>query len=382
MKSPLRVLQVISAPSRVEGQTAGITGPERRAASLAPLWASLGIEVFLLYPQRGALRDCFLASGCHLEDFELMGKFDFGAIGRLLEHINKTGAKIIHTQGAAALDMMAVAAARRGGIASVVTRPVLIDDLSNRTAMSRRIFNAVDRAFTLRLCDALVTISENGHRRMAARVPKERLHLIRNGIVSPFNHPPIRTRDKPVQIGMVGHLRDYKGFDVFLKVARSLVELGEEVTFHIVGEGPERVVLQRLCDQLNLNELVFFHGLLRDVSSILAKLDIFLFTSRREGLSMAVIEAMGAGLPIIATDVGGIADQIDSGINGEILPKDDVAALAEATLALVRDPTKRKTMGTASRSRFERYFSQDRMLAEYVKLYREFEAGPAIGRTQ
>lgn len=369
--SRIPVLQVVSAPSHVTGQTAGITGPERRAANLAGLWADHGIDITVLYPRRGALWDRFAEVSVPMRDFEIQGKSDFGAIARLTQAIRDSGACVIHSQGAAALDMMVVAASRRAGIPAVVTRPVMIDDLTNRAALNRRIFAAIDRRFTLTRADAVVAVSRDGHTRLKPDVPADRLHLIHNGTLSPVDgRAPLPRTDDTVHLGMIGHLRDYKGFDDFLNVARVLVAERPNLHFHIVGEGPERANLEHMRDDFGLSEYVTFHGLLQDVAPVLQRLDIFLFTSWREGLSVAILEAMSASLPIVATDIGGIADQIDEGLNGHIVPAHDIQGLATQCGRLIDDADMRTAMGGASRRLFEERFAQSSMLSNYVALYR------------
>jgi glycosyltransferase involved in cell wall biosynthesis len=174
-----------------------------------------------------------------------------------------------------------------------------------------------------------------------------------------------------INIGMVGHLRDYKGWGDFLAVAQVLTrDGGARLRFHIVGEGPERDVLRTTVQALGLSDVVVFHGLQQNIWPILDQLDLFLFTSLREGLSVAVIEAMSANLPIVASDVGGIADQVLEGENGYILPVADIDGFAAACRKLIGSAQKRREFGQRSYALYRDRFSQSRMLNEYVDVYR------------
>jgi glycosyltransferase involved in cell wall biosynthesis len=338
-------------------------------ANIAPLWADMGIAVTVLYPRCGALWDRFADSGVQLLEFEMKGKYDLGAVRRLSAAISDSQAQVIHSQGAAALDLMTVAAAQRTGVSSVITRPVMIEDLINRPALSRKLFEVVDRIYTLKRADALVAVSQDGFKRLEKFARNERLHLIHNGTSSPVDNLPPRPDDGKLHVGMVGHLRDYKAFDDFLRVAQKLCNMRENLHFDIVGEGPERASLEAVAAEWRMEGNVTFHGLLTDVGPALQQMDIFLFTSLREGLSVAILEAMSAGLPIIATDIGGVADQVEPGQNGAILPARDIDGLAAACIELIDDTEKRAVMGRASRRKFEAHFAQGAMLKNYVRLY-------------
>jgi len=169
---------------------------------------------------------------------------------------------------------------------------------------------------------------------------------------------------------MIGHLRPYKGWADFLRVAQRICATGLNVRWHVVGEGPERSRLDAMARELGIADRVVMHGLLKDVSFLLQELDVFLFTSYREGLSVAVLEAMSAGLPIVATDVGGIKDQVTVGFNGFISPVGNVDELFEKCRFLVLRPDERLRMGRNSRKRVEETFTEDAMKAGYVEIYR------------
>ncbi len=373
MMDRIRVLQVVCPPVSVVGQVAGITGPERRAANLAPRWCELGLDVVIAYPRRGALWGKFEETGLTLVDFELRGWRDFAAAERIqfLAHVHQVD--LVHSQGGAALDLACVRAAHKLRIRSLVTRPVMIADNVNRSKLARTIRGAVDRHFTLRLASGVVAVSQDGFDRLTPTVGRDRLHLVHNG-VKPFVSstgalvPGSAARHN---VGMIGHLLDYKGWDDFLRVAKSLTDEGHDVAWHVVGEGPERTPLEEMARDLGIADRVVFHGLLHDVTAVLGALDLFLFTSHREGLSVAVLEAMSAGLPIVATDVGGIADQVIHGENGFIVQDGDVAAAATRVRMLITDDALRERLGAASRQRMERQFSEQAMLLNYAELYRQ-----------
>lgn len=368
----LRVLQLVCAPAEIAGQLVGITGPERRAANLAPRWSELGVEIVIAYPRRGALWLEFEATGLPLVDFEMRGWRDFRALDRVKRIGQSHGVNLIHSQGAGALDLACVRAARALGIGSLVTRPSMIDDQISRSTLARFVRREVDARTTLRWADGVVAVSRDGLQRLSQWVAPSKLHLVHNG-VKPVVASPQSVMRGPMarkQVGMIGHLLDYKGWDDFLRVAKRVTDSGHDVVWHVVGEGPENAALRQMARDLDIAERVIFHGLLYDVKPVLAELDLFLFTSHREGLSVAVLEAMSAGLSVVATDVGGIADQVISGQNGFIVPDGDVVTAAARVCTLLTDQALRERQGSASRVRMETHFSEEAMLAKYVALYR------------
>lgn len=368
----VRVLQVVAAPTAVADGELGLTGPERRAGNLIDLWSDVDVDVALAYPRRGRLWERFAASGRPLIDYEIAGKLDFGAIRRLAGMAKSVQAQVIHTQGPPSLDLFAVLAARACGASSVVTRPVMIEDNVHRAHIRRALYQAVDRWVTLPRANAVVAVSEDGRRRLRDLAPAaaERVQLVLNGVdVSRFRSER-RKESGPVVLGMIGHLLPYKGWPDFLQVVSNLRRRGYDVQALVVGEGPQRAELESLAAHLGVSQYVEFVGYRADVAPLLASLDILLFTSHREGLSVAIIEAMAAGLPIVATAVGGIADQVTPGVNGFVSDAGDISGLTDACGRLIEDHELRRSMGAASRRTAEERFSQQAMLQAYAGIYR------------
>lgn len=368
----IRVLQLVCAPVAAVGQSVGITGPERRASNLAQRWSKLGVDIVIAYPRRGALWGQFEATKLPLVDFEMCGWRDFGAMKQIAQMAREYEVNLIHSQGAAALDLACVLAARGLRIGSLVTRPSMIDDQISRSRLARYVRREVDARTTLRWADGIVAVSRNGLQRLAQWVAPSKLHLVHNGVKPSVSSPQgvITAPMARKQIGMIGHLLEYKGWDDFLRVAKRVTDSGYDAVWHVVGEGPENAALRRMARDLDIADRVIFHGLLHDVKPVLAELDLFLFTSHREGLSVAILEAMSAGLPVVATDVGGIADQVISGQNGFIVPDGDVATAAARVCTLIADDALRERQGSASRVRMETHFSEEAMLSSYTALYR------------
>jgi glycosyltransferase involved in cell wall biosynthesis len=139
----------------------------------------------------------------------------------------------------------------------------------------------------------------------------------------------------------------------------------------IVGEGPERARLEAQAAHLGLAEQVHFVGHQQDVRPWLAAFDVCVLSSDWEGMSNAILEAMAAGLPVVATAVGGTPEVVVDGVTGFLVPPRDPQALADAILRLLRDPDLRRRMGEAGRAHVTEHFSVEQMVHKRERLYEE-----------
>jgi glycosyltransferase involved in cell wall biosynthesis len=141
------------------------------------------------------------------------------------------------------------------------------------------------------------------------------------------------------------------------------------VEFLMAGDGTEFSALERSAREISGDGKIRLLRHVRDMPSLYDNFDIMVSSSRREGLPMAVLEAMASSLPVIATAVGDVPKVIDHGRTGMLAAPDDDTALAEAILDLIRDPSKRARLGAAGRQFVSEVFSHDRMGREYLQFY-------------
>ncbi len=154
----------------------------------------------------------------------------------------------------------------------------------------------------------------------------------------------------------IGRLQPVKGFDLSISAFAKLRNKYPDWHLTILGEGPIRDELEDLCNQLQLTERVHFLGQVKNVNAYLRQADIFVLSSRFEGFPMALCEAMACGVPVIATDcLSGPREIITDGVNGILVPMEDVDALADGMDALMSDSTKRQQLGLAAPQILERF---------------------------
>jgi glycosyltransferase involved in cell wall biosynthesis len=185
-------------------------------------------------------------------------------------------------------------------------------------------------------------------------------------------------------VGAVGRLEERKGHAFLLEALRLVRDAEPNVRGLIVGEGRERERLVARRDRLGLGEGVRLVGYWPDLAEALAAIDVFVLPSLMEGHPLAVLEAMAAARPIVATDVGGTAEAVEHDVNGLLVPPGDPNALAAAILSLLRDPERAARLGRAARRTLEERFSLEASVQANEEVYlrgrRERAGARADGR--
>lgn len=245
----------------------------------------------------------------------------------------------------------------------------------------------VDRELIGRGVDAFVAVSEDDRRRMIAieGVREDRIVVVPNGIPAA---PPGEGRGvreelgigaEDTVIGAVARLWPVKELDLLVHAAAPLSKRFQGLRVVLVGDGPERARLERLVVELGLERVVRLLGERSDVSDVLAALDLAVLTSRREGSPLAVIEYMAAGLPVVATRVGGIPDLIEHGMHGLLVGPGDVEGFVGAIGALLSDRELARSMGAHARERQLREFDLAGMIRRLEGLYEEIASEKQLG---
>ena len=163
----------------------------------------------------------------------------------------------------------------------------------------------------------------------------------------------------------IGRLTHQKGHEFLIQAMSKVVSRFPNVTGGICGDGPLRSQLEKQIKEADLSDYVRLLGAWEDISPLLASADIFILPSRWEGLSRALMEAMAAGLPVIATQVDGTKDLIIDGVNGVMVPSEDVEALADSILELIDKAEMRKNIAAAGQAHVLQRHSVDDMCRKY-----------------
>jgi glycosyltransferase involved in cell wall biosynthesis len=249
--------------------------------------------------------------------------------------------------------------------------------LGLRGELYRRLDLALMRHF-----DHLIAVSHATKDEMvAAGIPENLVSVIHNGIDTDTwspRHATSALREElgldqacPV-IGYVGRIMPEKDLDTWLRAAALVARQYPEAQFVLVGEGRDGDTLgqlQHLATELGIAEQVHFPGYRAHLLPVYGSFDLFVLSSRREGLPNSILEAMAVGLPVVTTDVAGTSELVLDGQTGYVIPQGEVDRLAHAMVTLVADKQLRQRMGHAGRERIEREFSFTRRLQRIEELY-------------
>jgi glycosyltransferase involved in cell wall biosynthesis len=200
---------------------------------------------------------------------------------------------------------------------------------------------------------------------------REQIVTIHNGIPDVhIDHVPVLSHDQVVKCAMVARFAAPKDY-VTLVQALSKVSLQLPITSYLVGQGEEIGTIQKLARELHIEKNTHFLGARSNIPEILAQVDVFLLITNYEGFPLSILEAMRAGLPVIATDVGGVSEAVVDGVTGYLVPRGDSQAIQERIERLARNPQLRRNMGEEGRRRFLKHFTSEKMLDKTFALYRE-----------
>jgi glycosyltransferase involved in cell wall biosynthesis len=221
--------------------------------------------------------------------------------------------------------------------------------------------------------DCIVAISESIRSQLQiGGLPVSKIKTIYEGMDLSFYPKNLdrtpRRPGEPAVVGTVAHLSTEKGINFLIEAASLIPNVKEKLRFVIVGKGDCLPELKILARTKGLEDVFQFAGFHTNISQYMDTFDIFALPSLSEGLSSAILEAMAASLPIVATEVGGIPELVKNGDNGLLVAPADSAALARAIQQLANNPEVSRHMGLRGRERIEERFTLERKIMETERL--------------
>jgi len=359
--APLRVAHVIWA--------LGLGGAEQVVIRLAAgLDRTRFTPLVCCLDEPGAFAPQAERAGLEVVALGKRGPVDARVIGRLQRLLRRRRIDVVHTHLWGA-DLWGRLAARRAGT------PVVVTTAHNVDSWKRWYHLALDR--WLAAGTRLVAVSHEVRAFYEERgVGRGRWQVIHNGVAElptpPRDRRPLSALgiagQDPVA-ALVGRLVPAKAPGVFLEAVQRAALAVPSLRAIVVGDGPLRSQLEERARQLGLGGRVVFTGLRHDVADLLAGVDVLAFSSEREGLSMAMLEAMAAGVPVVATRVGGTPELIETGVTGILVPPGEPQALADGLLAVLRSPEQSHSLRCAARELVRSRFSLRRMIEDYEAVY-------------
>ncbi|MGH3907127.1 MAG: glycosyltransferase family 4 protein [Pseudonocardiaceae bacterium] len=295
-------------------------------------------------------------------DLEVLGPGLF-RIDRYIDLPGQRGITLIHAHGYEAnylVAAMRTVSRRWSHLPLVVTAHGWIET-TPRLRLQSRLDRCCGKLAEVRIATAARHAPKlRGSRGVVIAVP--------NGVPDPGRLPVMRHAQAPFRrslgippqatiIGTVGRLSPEKRLDLLLAATQRLIRHGQDIHVLVVGGGDQRTKLESLAERLGLRGKVTFTGLLRDVTPALIAMDVLVQPSDTEGTPRSVLEAMAHQVPVVATDVGDVAELLDHGRCGALVPPDDADLLAQALHRLLADPAHARDLVRCARSRYEAQYT-------------------------
>lgn len=345
--------------------TFDIGGAERVYMELARGLARRGFRVIAacLQVRSGSVARELEGTGVEILDLRMRGKHDALVIGRLVRVLRQQRVSVLYTFLIQS-HVIGRTAARLAGTPVVLSSQQIMAWEGWFTEWLNRV--------TARWCTVMVGVSANVAQYLIDRVgiPREKVVTIYNCVdVSHFNsrtRSPER-REWPV-IGSIARLNPEKDHETLLRAFAVLKQRYPSSRLLLAGGGPERNRLERLADVLGIRSAVEFLGHVADVRYVHARLDVYVQSSHVEGMPVAVLEALAAGLPVVAARVGGNAEAVVDGVAGILVPPRDPVAIATAVAQLIDHPDQAHRLGERGRQHIATAFGSEATVDATVRL--------------
>ncbi len=321
----------------------------------------------------GNMEKDFLALGAKVVNLNMRTKSEldgriYAALKPLKQYVEQNNIDVIHAQTRITQVM--------GRLLQKICRKPYVATCHGffKTRLSRRLFPCWGDK-TIAISQAVVD-----HLKDDFAVPLQKIILVESGIdVEAFN--PVDEEAKMERrkvyglgceplVGIVARLSDVKGQDVLIQAMPHVVAAVPNIKLLIVGEGKMESLLKDMVAQLNLQTHVIFLPVVNKAAEVLSLLDVFVMPSRQEGLGLSVIEAQAAGLPVVASRVGGIPSLIEDGKTGVLVEPENSKALAKGMIELLANKEHAEKIGLAGRDFVKKFYSLEGMMDKMLEIYR------------
>lgn len=357
----MRILQVCSVTT--------FGGGERHLADLSHALTDLGHEVYAASVPGSPLwaELSFLTS----ERALALSRLNYVKnLTNLVAFVRANEIEIVHAHAARDYHLAALAVRLASRSRLVLTRHVLFP----LRGINKHLLSGAGRVIAVSKAVA-ESLRENGV------IEASKITVVHNGIDIDRFAPSVNDKsDRPIVVGTVGHLAPIKGHDVFVRAAALISARRGDVQFVIIGEdkSPQmdhRKFLESLVVELGVGQSVALPGWQNNIPAVLSSLTLFVSAARSEPFGLSIVEAMAAGLAVVATASEGAQEIIEDGHSGKLVPVNDPESLAKAINALLDDPLERSRLGSNAQFAAQQRFSLARMASDTEQVYREVLAG-------
>jgi len=341
-------------------------GAEIYVRQMAPRLQQTGQSIRVITFMSGGILPSELShAGIPVIELGLHNKVDWKALGRLRQVWKTEKPDLVHTHLYHA-GIVGRIAARVMGIRMVVVHQ---HGAERARSSFRTIIDRITSPLVSQYVATCKAVADTIQKREG--ISGSKVTVIYNGIecFSPAGLVPRKRAPSPLMLISIGRLSPEKGHNTLLNALAHLNTHDVPVQLNLVGQGDSQASLAERAARPDLTGLVRMLGSRRDVPELLANADIFVLPSDWEGVSMALLEAMAAGLPVVATTVGGTPEVVMDGVTGFLVPPRDPPALANALSILLQDPDLRQRMGEAGRQRAFDLFNIVHTVQQTLSLY-------------
>jgi len=353
----MRILQICSARE--------IGGGERHFADLVNALAQRGHDVFAALSPASPVR-AMLSSlrPQNIVELPMRNSLNLATAIKLSRLVRAQEVEIVHAHVARDYPLAALATGRSNA----------------RLVLTRHVLFALNRIhrLTLRRTLRVIAVSQAVAESLYSQgvFDRQKVVTIHNGIdFAKFENVGVRRADpQRLRVGAAGHLAPIKGHEDFVRAAALIVQKHSDIEFVIAGEDKSpsrenRFALEKLIQELRLDENVSLVGWVDDMPKFLSTLDLFVSAARVEPFGLAIVEAMAAGVPVLATASEGAREIIEDQSSGRLAPVGDIASLASSIDALLNDESERRRLAQNAKAVAREQFSLERMVARTEEVY-------------
>lgn len=339
---------------------------ERLWCELSVFFEAINYQTYVVFPTVSEIPECLTEHHCIVEQEDFTSR-SLRSVMRQASYIRKNSIKAVYLTDQETKSFRFFIYRLCG------VREIIVHDhtpgVRTRPGFIKKLLKVIANRLPLFSCTACFAVSPYVEQRLidVNCVPPSKVHCVTNGIEVTNLKPSEREEGEVVRIVTVGRASYYKGIDFALRVIRSLVFEHEcsNIGYDLFGDGPDIETFKKLSAELEIEPYVVFHGAVSNVAEKLETCDIAFHPSKGEAMSLAILEYMRAGLPVVASNNPSVSSTLEHDHDSIIYQEGDVESAVKALLKLIKSSDYRNRLGKCGQSKVENEFSTEAMLSRF-----------------
>lgn len=359
-----------------------IGGGENYILTLAKHMPKLGFDIVCTCCPRGEFEKALSENGIESFPMNLSRKGNFSVARAIAVFCRSSNIDIVHAHGATGALSARMASLIPGGIRPITTYHIAITNITDIPFWKKKIFALFDRSTSV-VDKKILSVSEAVKEKMVweAFFSRDRIRVLHSGVdLSGFTNcqrgkvrKELCLPDQVTVIGVAARLSEEKGIGYLLEAMPHVLKRCPNLYLLIAGDGPIKDKLKNLSVHMGLEQNVIFLGYRNDIPEFMTDLDLLVMPSLTEGFPLSLLEGMAAGLPIVATRVGGVPEIIADGREGILVSPFDPSALSRSIIHILENEPLRKEMVKKAMEKVSIQFNLEKMLTEMSKVYKQLQ---------